>query len=168
MKTIQLTQGQVALVDDADFEALNAFKWCAARNNGGRYYAVRSVYDAHGKKTGQTTMHRHITGATTGRDVDHENGDGLDNQRHNLRLCSEAQNAFNKRKCRTRVCKSPFKGVRPTRGGRYNARITFQGRLMGLGVFTEEIDAARAYDAAATRYHGQFANINFPTKCLSN
>ncbi len=91
MKKIKLSQNKYALVDDADFEFLNRWKWYAVKrpNN---FYAVRNRSRTLGR--GQIYMHRVILRV---RMVDHVNGDGLDNRRKNLRGCNHSQNACNQR-----------------------------------------------------------------------
>jgi hypothetical protein len=89
MKEIPLTQGKVAIVDDEDFASISSFKWCAMKVRGGKYYAIRSARIA-GKKC-QVLMHRVIGGTATTPEVDHENNDGLDNRRQNLRPCTSQQ-----------------------------------------------------------------------------
>lgn len=97
MKTISLTQGQVTLVDDEDYESLRQHKWYAIWNpNTKSFYAVRHFDDVNGKR-GLMGMHRFILGAVQGQVVDHENHDTLDNQRVNLKLGVTADNNKNKR-----------------------------------------------------------------------
>ena len=100
MRDIPLSQGKVALVDDGDFEALNAHKWCAQRVRH-TFYAVRHVRRADGWRMTER-MHRVVLARKLGRPLmpgekpDHENGDGLDNQRDNVRLATNAQNGRNR------------------------------------------------------------------------
>ena len=161
MKQIRLTQRMVALVDDADFEQLSKHKWCAVRARG-RWYAVRSIPMEKGKQT-TIRMHRFIMNAPRDQQVDHLDGNGLNNQRSNLRICTSAQNNRNRRKM---VGTSPvFKGVYWNKENqRWHAQITQNGHRHHLGYFDNEIDAAYAYDAAARKHFGEFACINFPRK----
>lgn len=148
--TILLTEGRETVVDAADFAALLdlGVKWCV--NDG---YAVNAKYGR---------LHRYLLGAKVGEMVDHINGDKLDNRRANLRIATNSQNQANRRANRGT---SKFKGVcrqrRPTSKDVWVARIVVEGRQMHLGSFDAEIDAARAYDAAATKFFGQFAHPNF-------
>lgn len=95
MKTIPLTQGKVALVDDEDYEELSRFKWCATKNRRGKFYAVRGGPRAGG---GSPTVQMHvvIAGTPAGMDTDHIDGDSLNNQRSNLRICTRAENLSNR------------------------------------------------------------------------
>jgi hypothetical protein len=154
MKKIPLTQGQVALVDDCDFERVVAL--------GSWYY--NQGYAVHGErrrgKYHTTLMHRLILGDPQG-DTDHANGNGLDNRRCNLRACSRSQNAKNQRPRNRPDKTSHFKGVgwyKPY--GKWRAKIMVDYRTIHLGYFASEEDAARAYDEAARKYHGQFARLN--------
>lgn len=103
MKEIPLTQGKVALVDDEDFELLNQLNWYAYKNKTGNYYAVRN-YSAEKGKRKIILMHREIMDAPKGIQVDHRNGDGLYNQKENLRLATHQQNSFNQGGYHLKVC----------------------------------------------------------------
>lgn len=151
-KTIQLTKGKVAIVDDADYEWLSQWKWCTVWD-GKRWYAARRVW----KQTKAIYMHRAILNAPNGTNVDHKDGDGLNNTRENIRVCSHSQNLMNRGK--TANNKSGFKGVSPyKRYGKYRASIKSQT----IGYFNTAEEAAHAYDEAAKKYFGEFANLNFP------
>lgn len=156
MKEIPLTQGKVALVDDADYEWLSQWKWCYATSGRGRQYG----YAVRASKNGPLIkMHRFIVGATSDVFVDHKDGDGLNNTRSNIRACTRIQNAQNTTGKRARVGK--YKGVYFC-AGKHRARICVNKQELYLGGFTSDIDAARAYDAAAKQYFGEFAHLNFP------
>jgi len=160
MKEIQLTRGYVAIVDDEDFERFGHYKWKADVRKSGIVYAKR--FDEKCKKGVRTRksfyLHREIMGAN-GRDnlVDHENGNGLDCQKVNLRQCTHAENLRNKF-CRKSA--TGFKGVHPTPGGRFAARITC-GKYIYIGTFDTAREAASQYDRKAKELHGEFANLNF-------
>jgi hypothetical protein len=154
MREIPLTQGQVALVDDEDFEELNQFKWCAYWAPHARtFYAVRR----DGKRL--TLMHRQITKAPPGRKVDHRNRIGFDNQKLNLRFATESQNSANSRLPSNNT--SGFRGVSRNRQ-KWQSRIRYNGRKIHLGSFDCPEEAAKAYDRAARHYFGEFATPNFP------
>lgn len=164
MRTIELTQGQVALVDDEMFDELSRYKWqahWAPRTKS--FYAVRTVGDGKDKKT--INMHRVVVGAVPGNFVDHINHETLDNRQENLRILTNRQNLQNQR---TRKHSSRFKGVS------YNkSRSTWDaiireptehgnGVLRTIGRFRVEEQAALAYDAAARTSFGAYAALNFP------
>jgi hypothetical protein len=158
VRTIALTQGYVALVDDADFERVCAHKWCATRCKT-NVYGIRKIKTPDGRTTSQL-LHRFIM-CVTGReiDVDHEDHNGLNCQRHNLRKCVRGENDGNRRKTRG---SSQYRGVSWDKNqGRWRACIRIE-KTVHLGYFTDELEAALAYDAAARTRFGVFANCNFP------
>ena len=160
MKTIELTKGYVALVDDADFEWLSQRKWCASYERNGNAYALRGYRSGDRKRT--IKMHREIMGAKPGQQVDHKNGDTLDNRRANLRICTQSQNNMNRH---TRTGTSRYKGVCWSKAKRkWQAGIQVDGKTKFLGYFHNEIEAARAYDVAARDLFGEYANLNFPNE----
>ena len=155
MKEIKLTKGMVALVDDEDYEWLNQFKWYAGKG-WNTYYASRNA-KLNGKRI-LLNMHVAIMGTSTGL-VDHIDGDGLNNQRYNLRRCTRAQNGMNRSPNKNSTSK--YKGVYKAKG-KYVAAIAVNGTQAYLGTFTLDSDAAKAYDKAAKEHFGEFAYLNFP------
>ncbi len=155
-KNIPLTQGQYAIVDDADFDWLNQWRWHFNRTTG---YASRR--DRKGMRT--ILMHRLIIGAPTGSQTDHVDGDGLNNQRHNLRICTASQNQQNRKP--QAGSRSQYKGV-SFYDDVYVVRIYVNEENLYLGRFTDERLAAQVYDFAATKYYGEFAALNFPDEPL--
>lgn len=155
MKEIKITQGKIALVDDDMFEFLNQWKWVALRGKN-TWYAWRSEGGHSGRKTFH--MHRIIINAPEGMQVDHANGDGLDNRRENLRLCTNSQNQHNTRKRKDNTV--GFKGVIKD-GRKYIAVIHVEGETFRLGSFYDPKEAAHAYDEAAKKHYGDFAKTNF-------
>lgn len=156
MKRISLTQGQFATVDNADFEWLNQWKWHALLRRNGKFHARRTV-GAHPNQK-QIYIHRIIFGATSGEQIDHKNGNSLDNRRRNLRRCSTSQNSCNRGAPRTNT--SGFKGVSWHKQlSMWRARIGVCSRDIYLGLFSSAVAASRAYKAAARKYHGEFARI---------
>ena len=160
MKQIKLTREKYALVDDEDYEWLNQWKWYA--NKGGNtYYAVRNMRCKNGKRT-IVTMHREILKPKKELVCDHINGNGLDNRRENLRICTQAENLYNRQPQKNTL--SGFKGVHwHNRDKLWQARITCNHKRINLGFFKRQVDAARAYNKAALLYHGTFARLNEKT-----
>lgn len=154
MKKIPLTKGHFATVDDEDFETLSKLKWHAIIRG-------RLMHARHWKN--KVYMHRHVMDVTDPKIfVDHINGDGLDNRRCNLRICSRMENGYNRGVPKHN--KTGFKGVTLAacgKGEKWMAHITAQKRTLWLGAFSTPEEAARAYDEAARRLHGEFARTNF-------
>ena len=154
MKTIQLTQGFFALVDDTDWELVSRFKWQA--NRGRTTSAVYAMTTINKKGV---LMHRLILGIKAS--IDHIDGNGLNNQRANLRACTNQQNQANRTK--QAGARSIHKGVSFFKGTKkWTASISVNARKVHLGYFSNEIDAARAYDRKAVELSGEFARLNFP------
>ena len=161
MKEIELTKGMKTIVDDADFEMLNAFKWCTTTGHK-TFYAARGVSVGPGKRRLQL-MHRVIMGQEPfpRAEMDHINGNGLDNRRTNLRWASKSENRRNEPK--RNGYSNKYKGV-----GKVKNRNKFRAYIrhpetqkqIFLGHWDNEIDAAKAYNKAAIEYHGEFAWLN--------
>lgn len=161
---IPLSSGQAALVDEADAGLVAGLRWYEARR-GRTSYAVAEAGTPGGRT--HVYMHRLITGSAWP-EVDHKNGNGLDNRRGNLRPANrEGQTRNTGKKSRASngtVPTSSFKGVGLHRAsGLWRARLRVGGgRTISLGYFKDPEVAALAYDAAARRLHGEFAALNFP------
>ena len=145
----KIAAGRVALVDDEDYELVSRYRWNAARRSS-RLYATTTL-------AAPVLMHTLIMGQ---RWVDHIDGDGLNNQRSNLRLATQSQNSAN---TGSRGGTSRFKGVcwDPV-NSRWVAQITTGNHARKLGRYMTEELAARAYDAAALAAWGEYARLNFP------
>jgi hypothetical protein len=154
-KTIALTRGLVTLVDDEDFEWLSTMKWHAATHGSRGQWSAGA-----GHRT--IRMHRLIMSAPVGMQVDHINGDPLDNRRCNLRLCTRRQNQGNRRSVSNCL---GVKGVTLLRGA-FVAAIRVHGKLKYLGAYKTKEDAARAYDRAAVQEFGTFAATNQDLKLV--
>ena len=156
MKKIPLTQGKYALVDDENFEELNKYKWCTYKH-GNTFYATRGFLE-NGKSV-SIKMHRLILKARKGETCDHINGNGLDNRRSNLRLCTQAENVRNTRKRHDNT--SGYKGVVWHKyNKKFTARISIEKKRIELGSFDTAREAALAYNKAAKKHHGKFARLN--------
>jgi hypothetical protein len=154
MKEIILTQGKVALVDDEDFIELNKYKWYAHHSKN-KWYAIR-----YNKGYKNIKMHRQILNFP--KETDHINGNGLDNQRSNLRICNHSQNMANMEKRKNAT--SHFKGVTFHKKNRkWIARLGNNGGVY-IGSFTNETDAGKAYDEKAKELYNKFSNLNFKEK----
>lgn len=160
MKEINLNRGYKAVVDEEDFGKVSQFKW-HVQEGVNTVYARRNYRALDGKQVNQR-MHRFILDLPPGTkpSVDHKDGDGLNNRRENLRVCTSAENARNQPAYKNKSSK--FKGVIRRPGGKWEATITVDGKHKYVGWFMSEELAARAYDVAATENFGQFARLNFP------
>lgn len=156
MKEIPLTQGKAAIVDDEDFEWLSQWKW-SARKDRSIWYAVRWQKGRMNGKRILLLMHREILHPPIGMETDHKDGNGLNNQRSNLRTATNSQNQQN---AKHRKGLSTFKGV-SWHVGKWQSQIRVEGKRLHLGRFSSETEAAFAYDQAAKRYFGEFARTNF-------
>lgn len=157
-----LVLGKYALIDAEDAERVLAVNWVYEKNKrSGKEYVHRGAI-VDGKNT-TVYLHRFVMNAPKGVHVDHKDNDGLNCQKHNLRLATAAQNHQNMKVDRSSAV--PFKGVTYCR--RRNRRRRFRARLYGaggasLGFFLTAEEAAKAYDAKAREMYGEFARLNFP------
>ena len=149
---IPLTQGKFAIVDADDYDRLAKYEWYCQKD-GNTFYAYRS-------KPARLAMHREITKAPKGMLVDHIDGNGLNNRKSNVRVCTRAQNAWNRRPLAN--CRSRYKGVTEHKTGKWQAHITASRKTYHLGSFDDEAEAALAYDRKAKELFGEFAYLNFP------
>jgi len=159
MKKIKLTKGFEAIVDDADYEWLNNHKWHVMKGSKYTHYARTKI------KGEIKRMHRLILELTNPKEeVDHINGNGLDNQRHNLRKATHAQNQKNKKSSgKTSQYLGVCKVIQKTPYGVYeywNAAISLNGKNKTIGRFKDEKEAALAYNKLASEFHGEFARLN--------
>jgi hypothetical protein len=155
MRKIRLSNGMYAKVDDDDYEALKQIRWYSRRHRTtGKWYAT-----SHGKGR-SIQMHRLILDAPKEMQVDHINGNGLDNRRSNLRLATSTENARNRDKFKNNT--TGYKGVSRQKGRKkFRAQIYANGKAIYLGWYDTAREAALAYDRAVRKYHGEFGCTNF-------
>ncbi len=152
-KLIPLTQGKFAIVDVDNYKRLNQYKWCLSGIKG-QHYAIRKD---HGKIV---KMHHEILDVPEGMVCDHINHNRLDNRRCNLRICTLAQNGYNRLPNTTGT--SRYKGVhRHKQVRKWVAEIQYKNHSIHIGCFDYEQDAAIAYDDMAIRLFGEFACLNY-------
>lgn len=138
-----------ALVDDEDYEELNKYSWCIG--SGG--YAITVI-----KNVRTILMHRLILNAKKGEEIDHKFGNKLDNRKSKLRFCTRAENTRNQGLSKANT--TGAKGIDQLPSGRWRAKIKVGPKRIHIGVFPSKLDASRAYNNAATKYHGKFARLN--------
>lgn len=154
MKKIQLSNGGFAMVDDEDYDGLSKYLWYSYCG-----YAYRTVSRLLGKKN--ISMHVDLLGKKDGLEIDHIDGNRLNNQKSNLRFCTRSQNQINKKLQKNNT--SGYKGV-SKRSDSYVAQIKNKGKVKYIGSFGSAEDAARAYDKEAKKTYGEFAYLNFSEK----
>lgn len=149
MKKISLTQGKFALVDDKDFDRINGWKWSLLQGR----YAHRSA-----GKAGWLRMHRVVMDASAGDVVDHINGDGLDNRRRNLRLCTQQQNSLNR--SHNKNSRSGHKDIFWDKSReKWFVQIMNQGKKYTVGRYGLLEEAIEARDEWLDKLHGEFAHV---------
>lgn len=152
MKKIALTKGFYAIVDDGVFDKLSKFNWHYSVG-----YACRDVWKKGKNK--RLMMHRLIIGAKQGEEVDHKNGDRLDNRGDNLRFCTRSQNNFNQQISSRN--KSGYKGVSWDKGNKkWRSQAHINDKAFNLGRYDTKKEAALAYNNFAIKHFGEFARLN--------
>ncbi len=160
-RRIRMAQPRYAKVAPGDYKGLRGYEWFAQKGKG-CFYAVRRARGTKGNKLATIYMHHELIDVADGLLIDHVNQDSMDNRRANLRGATRAQNVRNRKKF-PKSSSSKYKGVyRRKKTCKWEVKITFERKKIYLGTFCDEIEAAKAYDRAAIKYHAEFASLNFP------
>ncbi len=161
-KEIKLSKNFMIIVDNSDFQKVNKLKWFRIERHG-ISYAIREENRKKGSPKRDRILLHHFILNTNQREItiDHINGNGLDNRKENLRICTRTQNSQNRKlNCNNT---SGYKGVSKSYG-KWAVQINVNGKRLNLGRFANLLEAAKTYDEAAVKYHGEFARLNFPNK----
>jgi hypothetical protein len=155
-----------AIVDDEDYDRVKKYRWHRHLTRGKKYARHNFWKKIKGRKRCLSfSLHQKILGKRGNKEIDHLDSDGLNCQKKNLRFCTHGQNVFNtKRKGKI----TGFRGVglekRKYGKKKWRVYISFRRKHLFIGCFFTKEEAARAYDVAARKYHGDFAQLNFPPK----
>lgn len=168
MKEVPLSNGDISIVSDIDFDHVSQFNWHVNEDKSGYKRVFRNL--SVGGKRKHKRLAREVA-ARAGLDIsrfviDYKNRNTLDNSRENLRCATNAQNLANSSKCRKTSRRttpsSRFRGVSWVKKlQKWKAQSTFEGRVVYLGVFSDEVEAAKAYDKFVVGKYGEFTNLNF-------
>jgi len=160
-RKILLTQGKFAIVDPEDYYRLAKFKWHLAKSPTSSYAARWQRLQAKNTRK-KIWMHHQVIHISKHLLCDHINHNGLDNRKANLRPATVSQNLCNRQKRKSKT-RSKYKGLEWDKiQKKWKARIQLNNQRIYLGSFASEIDAAKAYDNTAKKYHREFASLNFP------
>jgi len=151
VRRIPVGKGLFATIDAADYEEVSKYRWYTSRHG-------RNIYAATNKNGRMVYMHRMLMRPRKGYVVDHIDGNSLNNRRCNLRVCTQAQNLINKA---PRGGTSQFVGVYRSKN-KWLAYVTRHGKYHYVGVFEDEVEAAKARERKAYELHGEYAYLNFP------
>lgn len=157
---ISPTYGEkTAFIDDEDLEFISRFRW-GVKKDRKAFYAATKI------KQKTVKMHQLLVACPEGYKIDHIDRNGLNNQRSNLRVCTNSENQRNRGMNITNT--SGFKGVSLLSTGLFLASLTLNGRNIKFGTYTSAKEAALAYDEGVNKFHGEFAFLNFPKIHLMN
>ena len=161
---IPLTRGMFAIIDAEDFEKVSSHKWYAYKGYS-KFYAGKSQWQPGKKRQKLLCMHNFIFGEIPkGMMIDHINGDGLDNRKCNLRIATRSQNRGNARKTVQifgRPTSSKYKGVCWDKNNKkWQVQMKINNKSRHIGQFSDEKEAAKAYNKAAMAHFGEFAALN--------
>lgn len=164
-KAIALTKGQYTLVDADDYDLLMQWNWHVNNGyKGSKFYANRALYAptlTGGRKSVAIRMHNVVITPKEGFEVDHIDGNTLNNKKNNLRLCIHRHNMRNLPKPRNGKTSSPYKGVSWHKDHEcWQAMIKMDYKQKWLGNYADPKEAAAAYNEAAIKQFGEFANLN--------
>lgn len=162
---VYLSDGSQAIINEGDIPVVGMYRWHLRKNsNGLTSYAIANAKASCRSRS--VFMHRVILATDTALQVDHINGNGLDNRRSNLRAATPSQNRQNAKKHRfSGVPSSEFIGVQKytVRGApRWRVEVRANKELFRLNNIRDEIEAAKIRDRFAVAFHGEFARLNFP------
>ena len=147
-------------IDGEDFDKIRGFKWGFSKNRDNNLYVARGKYNPVDKKISSIKLHRLIMNCPEGLEVDHIDGNTLNNCRSNLRICTKDENKRNRKKC-SKQTTSIYKGVSfNAHANKYVASLRCNKIFIHLGVFAKQEDAAIAYNNAAVKHFGDFAKLN--------
>jgi hypothetical protein len=155
MKLIPLTQGYEAMVDDEDYLRVIQYKWYVRNSRG--IYACRTLTSSKL----EIFLHNFILHPPKGFTVDHEDRNGLNCQKYNLRFATRSQQIINRVTLHKKT--NEYRGVFPNGKNWQTVLLHNKTRYYG-GTYTNIVDAAKAYDELAKKYHGEFAMLNFPVE----
>lgn len=166
---VLLTKGKMAIIDSCDLPLIEGRRWQTKTGCTGKTFYANATIIIDGKRQ-CIGMHALILPKKDGFVTDHIDGDGLNNTRANLRYATRFQNAHNCKAPEVRLRRSQYKGVSfsswpEERKKKWRATITANGKRVDFGYYHTDVEAAKAYDAAAIKYHGEFASLNFPGEC---
>lgn len=158
MREISLKNGRIAIIDDEDYEIVSQYRWYLLKGKNTEYACHKKTENAISLPT--ILMHRLVMNAPKGSQIDHINGDGLDNRKCNLRFCSHQENSRNSPKNWRGTSK--YKGVGLCkRRKKWRARIKLNNKQVEIGCYNTEIEAATAYNMVALANFRQFARLNY-------